>query len=84
MKNTGFPICPLVFLQRKRLGFSLTRVTTQLLMVSNTAKGNFLFVEQSKIHLTVVQMNVYSRSSRKRPPRKFENVVVARAGRLRE
>ena len=53
-------------------------------MVSNTAKGNFLFVEQSKIHLTVVQMNVYSRSSRKRPPRKFENVVVARAGRLRE
>ena len=53
-------------------------------MVSNTAKGNFLFVEQSKIHLALVQMNVYSRSSRKRSPRKFENVVVTRAGRLRE
>ena len=76
MKNTGFPICPLVFLQRKGLGFRLTRVTTWLLMVSNTAKGNFLFVEQSRIHLNVVEMNVYTRSSRKRPPRKFENVVV--------
>ena len=28
--------------------------------------------------------NIYSRSSRKRPPRKFEIVVVTRAGRLRE
>ena len=26
----------------------------------------------------------YSRSSRKRPPRKFETVAVTRAGRLRE
>ena len=28
--------------------------------------------------------SLYSRRSRKRPPRKFENVVVTRAGRLRE
>ena len=28
--------------------------------------------------------NIYSRSSRKRPPRKFEIVVVTRDGRLRE
>ena len=28
--------------------------------------------------------NIYSRSSRKQPPRKFEIVVVTRAGRLRE
>ena len=43
-----------------------------------------MFVEQSRIHLTVVQTNVYSRSSRKRPPRKLKNVLVTRAGRLRE
>ena len=32
----------------------------------------------------VIRVSTYSRSSRKRPPREFEKVVVTRAGRLRE
>ena len=36
-------------------------------------------------HMPDIRRNwVYSRSSRKRPLRKFEKVVVTRAGRLRE
>ena len=34
--------------------------------------------------MLILKINRYSRSSRKRPPQKFEKVVVTRTGRLQE